>query len=49
MAKAIAFSLDGTRLATASEDGTVKVWDLATEQVLLTLSSYFPELLVPIG
>ncbi len=33
----VAFSPDGTRVATASLDGTAKVWDAATGQVLLTL------------
>jgi len=32
------YSPDGTRLATASDDGTAKVWDAATGQDLLTLS-----------
>jgi WD40 repeat protein len=31
------FHPDGTRLATASSDGTVIVWDVATAQPLLTL------------
>ena len=34
---ALAVSGDGTRLATVSMDGTAKVWDLATNQVLMTL------------
>ena len=34
---ALALSRDGTRLATVSVDGTAKVWDLATNQLLLTL------------
>ena len=33
----VAFSPDGTRVATASLDGTAKVWDAATGQTLLTL------------
>jgi WD40 repeat protein len=33
----VAFSPDGTRLATASLDGTAKVWDAATGGVLFTL------------
>ncbi|MBE7504188.1 MAG: protein kinase [Verrucomicrobiales bacterium] len=32
-----AFSPDGRRMVSASEDGTAKVWDLATGQELLTL------------
>ena len=35
--EALAFSGDGARLATASWDGTVKVWDTATWAVLQTL------------
>src|SRR5262249_54318064 len=34
---AAAFSPDGTRLATASHDTTVKVWDARSGQALLTL------------
>ena len=34
---ALALSRNGTRLATVSMDGTAKVWDPATNQVLLTL------------
>ncbi len=33
----LALSGDGTRLATVSTDGTAKVWDLATNQVVTTL------------
>jgi WD40 repeat protein/DNA-binding SARP family transcriptional activator len=33
----LAFSLDGTRLATIGVDGEAKVWDSATYQLLLTL------------
>ena len=33
----VAFSPDGTRIATASADGTAKVWDAATGQELFTL------------
>ena len=33
----VAFSSDGKRLASASWDGTVKVWDALTGQELLTL------------
>ena len=34
---AVAYSPDGTRLATASQDGTAKVWDAVTGKLLLTL------------
>jgi len=33
---ALAYSLDGTRLATCSKDGTVKVWDLANGREVST-------------
>ena len=33
----IAFSPDGTQLATASRDGTAKLWDASSGQELLTL------------
>ena len=34
----VVFSPDGTRIATASFDGTVKLWDAATGQEVLTLA-----------
>jgi WD40 repeat protein len=36
----VAWSLDGARLATASDDGTVKVWNAETGQELLTLRGH---------
>jgi hypothetical protein len=36
----VAFSPDGTRLATGSFDQTVKVWDVATGQLLRTLAGH---------
>ena len=36
----ISFSPDGTRLATASEDGSAKVWDAGSGKELLTLSGH---------
>ncbi len=39
---AVAFSSDGLRLATASDDQSVKVWDVAAGSLLLTLSGHGP-------
>jgi WD40 repeat protein/serine/threonine protein kinase len=36
----VVFSPDGTRLATASEDGTVKVWDAANGRVIRNLEGH---------
>ncbi len=36
----VAFSPDGTRLATASDDGTARIWDVATGQPDLLMASF---------
>ena len=36
----LAFSPDGSKIATTSEDGTAKVWDASTGQELLTLAGH---------
>jgi hypothetical protein len=40
----VAFSLDGRRIASASYDGTVKVWDAGTGQETLTLKGHTEEI-----
>ena len=41
--QSVAFSWDGQRLASASADNTVKVWDAATGQESLTLKGHTSE------
>jgi WD40 repeat protein len=36
----VAFSADGTRLATASTDATAKIWDVKTGELVFTLSGH---------
>lgn len=36
----VAYSPDGTRLASASQDGTTKIWDAATGEEILTLRNH---------
>ncbi|HSV66968.1 MAG TPA: pentapeptide repeat-containing protein [Mycobacteriales bacterium] len=37
---AVAYSPDGTRLATTSKDGTARIWDPTTGQLLITLTGH---------
>ncbi|WOD41900.1 AAA family ATPase [Nodosilinea sp. E11] len=38
MVRAVSFTLDGQRVATASSDGTARVWEASTGKVIATLS-----------
>ena len=37
---AIAFAPDGRRLATVGDDGSVRIWDVATAETLMTLKGH---------
>jgi WD40 repeat protein/serine/threonine protein kinase len=47
-AAAVAYSPDGTRLATAYADGTVRMWDTVANRALSDISGSIPGLPVPI-
>ena len=38
--KAVCFSVDGLRVVSGSDDATVKLWDLSTEQPITTLRGH---------
>ena len=40
----VAFSPDGARLASASKDETVRIWDVSTGQAIATLQVHMPTL-----
>ena len=40
VASGIAFSPDGTRLATAGDDGTIRLWDVATRREVAALAGH---------
>ena len=40
MINMVAYSPDGSRLATASDDSTVKIWDAKSGQELMTLAGH---------
>jgi WD40 repeat protein len=40
MVNSVAYSHDGTRLASGSADGTAKVWDATNGELLLTISTH---------
>jgi WD40 repeat protein len=40
LVRCVAFHPDGTRLASCSNDGTIKIWDIATARELLTFTGH---------
>ena len=38
--KSVCFSLDGLHVVSGSDDATVKLWDLSTEQAITTLRGH---------
>ena len=45
MVNSVAYSPDGRRLVTASDDGTIKLWDTATGQEVFTLRGHIARVL----
>ncbi|MBA2306923.1 hypothetical protein H0W26_02220 [Candidatus Dependentiae bacterium] len=43
--RSLAFNADGTKLATGSEDTTIKIWDIKTMKEYLTLTGHTEELI----